>query len=153
MTTKEQFEKFVKSEYGSDANLKLEPYETSIVYKNDEIDAMWTAWQACQDLNNAERESLIAQNAMTREALEKANHKVIEYRDSQRIAMQALFNKTDLKEIDGVLAAIKQALSAKPRLVFAGTVNLIDQVVFTIEVGNKLKPGEKVYTIQKGPTA
>lgn len=52
MTSREAFEQFVKSDYDHNANLKTENYET-VVYKDDDVEIMWMAWQACEQQNQA----------------------------------------------------------------------------------------------------
>lgn len=42
---REEFEAFVKSDYDHNANLKTENYGI-VVYKDDEVESMWMAWQA-----------------------------------------------------------------------------------------------------------
>lgn len=70
------FEDFVKSDYDHNANLKTENYSI-VVYKDDEVESMWMAWQAATQARDSEINSLKqrvdalqADNLRLREALE-----------------------------------------------------------------------------------
>lgn len=51
------FEDFVKSDYDHNANLKTENYSI-VVYKDDEVESMWMAWQAATQARESEINSL-----------------------------------------------------------------------------------------------